>query len=92
MCTAQALVFPVVISALNLINLFLAEILCIWLIYNFQMASNVDPDLERLTDRKFTILNVNLTIRRKLSVIKSDLSFEFVVQPPATACPHVSPF
>lgn len=56
------------------------------------MASSVDLDLERLTDRKFTILNVNLTIRRKLSVIKSDLSFEFVVQPPATACPRVSPF
>lgn len=46
------------------------------------MTGNVD--LDTLRDRKFTISNDNLAIRIKLLVIKSDLSFEFVAQLPAT--------
>lgn len=44
------------------------------------MTGNVDLD----TLREFTISNDNLAIRIKLSVIKSDLSFELVAQLPAT--------
>jgi len=44
------------------------------------MTRNADLDTSR--DRKFTISDDNLAIRTKLSVIRSDLSFEFVAQLP----------
>lgn len=48
------------------------------------MTGNVD--LDTLRDRKFTTSNDNLAITIKPSVIKSDLSSEFVAQLPATTC------
>lgn len=54
------------------------------------MAGSIDLDLERLGDRKFTIPSDNSTIRIKLSVAKSDVAFQFVVQFPAITCPCFS--